>query len=79
VVPNPEREIFGAFVKRMVRQLTYDDCVRRGALCIAFKWVPRDLTNEKPCSTPGLPCDISCHDDMCFCIDGQCQDPPQGK
>jgi len=73
LVPDPTRGDFGAFEKVRVQKITYQDCVRRGVFCIAFKWVPRALTAESPCSTPNEPCDIGCADDNCFCINGRCQ------
>jgi hypothetical protein len=70
-IPDPHRDELGAFKKDIVLGITYGSCTRRGAFCIAFKWVPHAL-NDTQCPTPGEPCKGFCADDRCLCIEGKC-------
>jgi hypothetical protein len=74
-VPDPVVDPFGAIAKVVVSPLTYDDCIRRGFFCIAFKWVPRSLNpTQTACPTPGAPCVSHCAArDLCLCVGGRCK------
>jgi hypothetical protein len=72
-IPNPTNGP-GVFTKVIVNNITYRDCIQRGRLCIAFKWVPKKLVSHKTrCPTPNMLCVGSCVHDTCLCIDGACQ------
>jgi hypothetical protein len=63
-----------AFTKIIVNDITYQECVKRGRRCIAFKWVNKQLpTGETECPTPNMLCKETCAHDTCVCIDGLCQ------
>jgi hypothetical protein len=74
-IPDPTSNNFGAITKEIVYPITYQACINRGYFCIAFKWVPRELsTSIKKCPTPGAPCVKDCAAaDLCLCINGRCQ------
>jgi hypothetical protein len=72
-IPDP-RSGQDAVTKVIVKGLTYEECVKRGRRCIAFKWVHKQLAeNETDCPTPGMLCKDDCAHDACLCIDGRCQ------
>src|SRR5438876_914956 len=75
LVPDVRVEAaFGATIKMIIPNLTYNECIQKGIYCVAFKWVSRILSSQTtPCATPGAPCVTWCDDDQCFCKDGQCQ------
>jgi hypothetical protein len=75
-IPDPTSSDFGAMKKEIVYPITYAECVRRGFLCAAFKWVPRELStaNKDDCPTKGAPCVDDCAaQDLCLCVFGRCQ------
>ena len=73
-VPDPTIRESGAFTKIIVPGITYPECIRRGQNCIAFKWVPKTLSQgNTSCPTPGALCTRSCAHELCLCIDGTCQ------
>lgn len=72
-VPDP-REHAG-YQKFVVPNITYQDCVQRGAFCMAFKWVPRLLDpSVTTCPLPpnGMLCVKSCGNDLRLCLNGIC-------
>lgn len=73
-IPDPTSSDFGAIKKEIVYPITYDACIRQGFFCVAFKWVPRELSaTTKNCPTPGAPCVKDCAaQDLCLCINGRC-------
>jgi hypothetical protein len=76
-VPDPTQRRFGAVTKVVLQDITYNECIQYGYLCVAFKWVQSMsvATVTGPCPTPGAPCVplTGCAHDLCFCIEGQCQ------
>lgn len=59
-----------------VENMPYEECVARGALAVAFKWLPMrwgDIT-KLPCE--GMPCVQTCPPlSGCICINSVCQKP----
>lgn len=65
----------GGVRKEFVENLTYEDCVERGRLALAFKWVPHAIATESsvkktPC---GDPCVDTCIALGCLCFEGKCR------
>jgi len=71
-IPNPA-EGAEAISKVIVNNITYEECVRRGRPCLAFKWVPSQLPNNAACPSQGQLCVKTCAHDTCLCVDGRCQ------
>lgn len=72
-VADPRSNEPMAVQKVIVPNIEYLDCVRRGAFCLAFKWVPEVLSEKSTCPNPGTPCVHDCSDDLCLCVGGRCQ------
>jgi len=74
-IPDPTSSDFGAVKKEVIYPIPYDACLRQGFFCVAFKWVPRELSMAtKGCPTPGAPCVKDCaNEDLCLCINGRCK------
>lgn len=66
-VPDPEKS---GRVKRVVavRDITYSECVRRGELCISFKWIPTTLQSYDDLMKQRAGCSGYCNnnDDCAF-------------
>jgi len=61
--------------KEFVNDITYQDCVRRAAHAIAFKWVPKSIATQVSLSTGscGDPCVDTCVKPGCVCLNGKCE------
>ncbi|MPR06184.1 hypothetical protein [Microvirga tunisiensis] len=77
-VPDPTSQDYMAHKKVVVPDITYQECIRRGAFCIAYKWVARILDPDDPAETEcpkppnGMLCAGSCANDLCLCVNGIC-------
>ena len=60
--------------KELVEDISYSECVQRGELCIAFKWVPPWIESVSLLSATqcGHPCIDTCVEPGCVCFDGHC-------
>jgi hypothetical protein len=71
LIPAVEDDTVGAARKTFVRNITYDDCRRRGASAMAFKWVPQFIAAyeslvEAVCG--GAPCEETCSRQQPGCL-----------
>jgi hypothetical protein len=71
-VPDPETREVDRIRKVLVQNITYPHSVKLGRDCVAFKWVPRILTDVK-CESQGHLCVKTCAHDVCLCVNGTCQ------
>jgi hypothetical protein len=74
-VPDPKRPDYMAYRKVVVPQITYQDCKQRGAFCMAYRWVARQLdplVTTCPLPPNGMLCVKSCANDLCLCVNGTC-------
>lgn len=70
LVPDVSSDQFGAMVALAVPELTYEECLRRGALTIGFKWVPTDVADFEAITQAtrcGDPCAETCTMPGCIC------------
>ena len=78
LIPDVESDDEFATRKLFVQDLSYTDCVRRGARAMAFKWVPEPVAaylSLKSSTCGGVPCVDRCVADGCLCnrATGKCQ------
>lgn len=75
LVADPQKTSGPAARTLLVKDITFSECVRRGAYAISFKWVPRRVRPEIKVEDEG-PCQGSCVDTcprpLCFCENGSC-------
>ena len=70
LVPNPDSEVYGDGTSVLVPNITYDQCIMRGAFVIAFKWVPDSVRTFQQMQEPvtcGEPCSDYCEEARCIC------------
>jgi len=76
ILPDVTQPKLRAYKKELVQDITYQDCVQRGALTIAFKWVPKSVSSYmdiKSTTCGHEPCIDTCVEPGCTCVDGMCQ------
>lgn len=75
IVADPTQPLDG-MRKVVVPDLDYDDCVRRGYDCVAFKWLPATEENTRAIkelrACDPFPCTNSCLN-QCVCVNGRCR------
>jgi hypothetical protein len=71
IVPNVQ-EPGQSVQKEFVEDITYQECVKRAVYCVAFKWVPHNITLNKNLLC-GSPCVETCVEAGCVCFDGTCK------
>ncbi len=75
LIPDIDKGEPEQFVKRMVKELSYERCVSIGRYVLAFKWIPERVAKSdqivlEPCSDE---CVLVCERLSCFCVDGICR------
>jgi hypothetical protein len=71
----PDRTRPNGIRKDLVKDVTYDQCVQRGALAREFKWVPDSVKSfdDIQRTTCGQPCrNQRCVEPGCVCVNGVC-------
>jgi hypothetical protein len=73
-IPDVTQAVPRAVKRELVSGITYQDCVQRGGLTIAFKWVPYTVASyiDIQNTTCGEPCIDTCPRPGCICVDGVC-------
>lgn len=68
MLPDVLSDSFGAMIVQAVQDILYADCLRRGALAVAFKWVPHTIADYQKLLI------AKCHPHICVatCVEPGC-------
>ena len=77
VIANPQSNQHNAVTGVVIKDIEYRDCVTRGAMAVAFKWIPHRIApftiiTAGTCS--GKSCVYTCANYRCLCINHVCTD-----
>ncbi len=77
LIPDVRVNVFGAAFKHLIPDITYTDCIMRGAFVIAVKWVPHTIADFQTLQGTGCGrrCVATCVEPGCICnpYRGQCE------